>query len=364
MKTKLLIVLMAAALMLTISGTTQALSLQPGPYFQKTLNYEVGTSYSGGTNGVFYFRTAATSYYTEEYGLLTYGDRASDKLFSDATLSIAHTAGLKCDDGTYLWDPINKPNVNCIEDTFGLIRTTTIAGGNVATGIGADSRFGDGSDATPVGNNITAGAIYWAEGLSEDNYIRGILYGGQDQVVEVLDSSTSSYRIWSAGSQADMYLIDGDAAYDPSQSGSPMPTARTADDEFPGWFDDTTDPLILSAELEYFRYQGSTVVNPQGEPVFDGQTEVVADLQLGKNGSWDDMFANWWDSPDATPATFDPTGDMWQSWNIGDPFTYGNGWTGSEDSGRAYIIPEPMTMLGVFLGVSSLTGYLRKRRMA
>ena len=99
-------------------------------------------------------------------------------------------------------------------------------------------------------------------------------------------------------------------------------------------------------------------LDPDGTGLPSGETNVYLDVDPSA-GRWGGYFQDWWDDP--TPSG---RSDIWQTWNIGDPVQYGNGWIGSEDSGRAFIIPEPMTMLGVFLGVSSLTGYLRKRRMA
>ena len=85
MKTKLLIVLMAAALMLTISGTTQAVSLRSGPLLFKTYNWEVGTTYLGGVNGTTYFRDAG-AYYDNNQNLISYTGAADQGLFSDLTI--------------------------------------------------------------------------------------------------------------------------------------------------------------------------------------------------------------------------------------------------------------------------------------
>jgi hypothetical protein len=354
--------------MLTISGTTQAISLVPGPFFQKTLNYEVGTLYNGGVDGTFYFRTAATGpVHTEEFDTQTYG--AGDGTFAD--LVVYHPPGLKCDDGSYVWDGTNT----CVEDAFGLLQITSIHTGNVT---GSDSRFGDGIDGTPIGNDISESTLYWAKDVH--GWLRGVMYGQQDQLVYCETASTpgpdmtwftdddtaGSYMIWSTGGFGDVYEMPS-ATYDPMAGGLP-PWARTADDEFPGWCA-TTDDLFIGGVAEYFRFSGFTTLNEDDEFIFDGETEVVIDVHhpASKVGDWDNWLLNWWDSPDAdNPDAFTPTGDIWQSWNLGDP-AYTNGWIGSEDSGRGYLavpIPEPVTMLGVFLGVSSLTGYLRRRKLA
>ena len=179
------------------------------------------------------------------------------------------------------------------------------------------------------------------------------------------------YRIWSSGAEYDLFEDDA-AAYDPDSDPTHSPAARDVDNNgvidatelknFPGWFDRTDDELLLTGRTGYFRYQGNFI--PGVPPIVDGQTELLFTVEGGSLSGipGNPLFADWWTHPKgaANPETF----EIWQSWNIGDPYTVSNNWIGSEDSGRFYIIPEPMTMLGVFLGVSSLTGYLRKRRMA
>ena len=162
MKTKLLIVLMAAALMLTISGTTQALTVQAGPGILKTWNHEIGTTYMGGTPMKFYYRTNTTSYDTVELGKKSFADADTGGLIS--TLPSLRNANLRDDDPT-------TPGVDEGEDTFGLLLLRTL--GTAHVGI-VDSRFGDGSDATEWGNDIIedAGGGYWDYG-DNDEYVRG-----------------------------------------------------------------------------------------------------------------------------------------------------------------------------------------------
>jgi len=296
-------VLVIVGSILACSGGAQAVELQLGPLISKTWNYDVATGYSGGEPGKFYFRTAATTYHTEEYGLLSYSV-GTDGLFSDLGID-------------------KDPSTEAEEDTWGLLRVTDLFEGDVTL---LDSRFGDGSDATPVGNDITAVTRYWGEG-DGDQYLLGMFWGGRDQVVECVVPD-EEYRIWSAGAEFDIFEVDtATLPYNPA-----------------------TDPahsrLVWGGGLSYFRFQG----NASDPTNFDGESEVLATYT---RGDWAGLMQAWWTAPDGSSA------DLWQSWNIGDPFVYSNGWTGSEDSGRGYVVPEP-TMV-CLLGIGALA-LIRRRR--
>jgi len=329
---KLISLLLVLVLVLSLGGISQAVSLQTGPGIIKTWNYEIGTSYSNGTTGNFYFRDAAASYYTEEHGLLTYNAaNPNHKLFSD--LTVIRASGN--------------------EDAWGLLRITDIFYADVSTGFLADSRFGDGNDDTLIGNNITSNIKYWSEG-DNNEYLLGLFYGHQDLVVECVDAAKNQYMVWGTGGQFDIYVVDGFPG-NPAVAANLNPVNRTGLDSFDNWFDKANDELFVGGNFEYFRFDGDATTLTD----FDGESEVLMSFTRGSQtlGPWGVDESNWWTAPDGTIA------DMWQSWNIGDPFVYGNGWTGSEDSGRFYMpVPEPVTMLGMILGIGGLTRYIRKRR--
>ncbi len=325
MKIKSVCVAAVLGVFLAAAGTMNAVELPLGPVVIKTLDYEVGTSYSGGVAGTFYFRNASASYFTDEYGFLTYTGGANQALFDDAD--------------TFVPDPISAN-----EDSWGLLRVTDIKYGNVT---GTDSTFGDGSDASLPGNFISAGSAYWAEGTSNANneYLVGMFWGSQDQVVECVVPDVY-YRIWATGGQADVFVVTGypgDPATDPLLN----PAYRTDADEFTNWFDRGSDELFFGGSVDYFRFSGDAV--DPGD--FDGQSEVL--ISFTRGSQYPAVDGNWWTAPDGSSA------DMWQSWNIGDPFVYSNGWTGSEDTGRLYAVPEPM-MLSL-LGLGAWAALRRKR---
>lgn len=333
MKKKILALFLAGAVVLAGANLAQGVSLATGPGIIKTWNYEIGTSYSGGTSGTFYFRDAAASYTTEEHGLLTYDAlNPNHKLFSD----------------------LNVIRASDNEDAWGLLRITNIFYGDIT---GSDSRFGDGNDGTPIGNNITSNTSYWSEG-NNGEYLLGMFYGHQDLIVECVNDATNQYRVWGEGGEFDIYVVDGFPG-NPSIAANLNPAFRTGFDSFDNWFDKANDELFWGGGFNYFRFDGDATTLTD----FDGESEVLLSFTRGSqtnpapNLGTDD--SDWWTAPDGSKA------DMWQSWNIGDPFVFDNGWTGSEDSGRFYQpVPEPVTMLGLFLAVGSLGGYIRKRQMA
>jgi hypothetical protein len=339
MKMKLLSVLLVSALVLTFSGTSQAVTFHQGPGIFKTWNNEIGTTYFGGEAGKLYFIDDSTTVYTEEYGGISKG--AGDGLISD--LGIVRPDGLEAG-----------------EDSYGIFNITSIWDGDI---LPTDSRFGDGSDASDLGNNINsaAGGLYWYEGIDTGDgaeYLRGMFYGAEDVLVECIVPN-KEYKIWSVDGEFDVYEILDDAAYNPAIEAGYDPTARTGTDEFPDWFDKAADELIMAGSIDYQRFQTDTLVDPN-QILFDGQTEVLLSVTDGSLITTLTWFEDWWQGPDVDQGM----SDIWQTWNIGDPYVLSNGWTASEDSARFYyqVVPEPITMLGVCLGIGGLTNYMRKRK--
>lgn len=334
MKMKVVMVLMAAALMLSVSETTQAVSLKGGPLLFKTYNWEVGTSYLGGTPLTTYFRNDTASYYQSDGTLVSYTGAANQGLFSDLTI-------------------VKDPSLNDGEDTWGLLEVRQLELGEV---------LGGGNVGDPIGP-ATPQDKYWDSG-DNGEWIRGVLWGAQDQAIEWL--ATDIIKIYSTDMEFNLYEMDT-STYNPQSGVNPTPWMRDKtkpgefdpdDTTWDPWVKDTGDNLLVEGSGSWFRFLGDTD-DPDGSNLPVGTTDVYLDVDPTK-GKWGPLVQDWWDDP----ASADGSGrsDIWQTWNIGKPTPYANGWVGSEDSGRAYIIPEPMTMLGLFLGVSSLTGYLRKRR--
>jgi hypothetical protein len=339
MKVKILVVMMVSALVLAISGPAQAFLLPTSPFIQKTWNYEIGTFYVGGdqtpgSESTFYFRTPATQHYTEEYGLISPGSLPGGAMYGGLITGNPNLMVFK--------DPSLKAN----EDNWGLIRISEYRVGDISTDP-TSIRFGN------FGISAAVGPAYWTEGKEingHETYLRGMMWGGEDQVIEV--TTDGEYKIWAAGGEFSIWEVLDDPGYNPAQIGQHTPSDRpVVPDEFPDWFDKANDELMADGTIDYFRFQGDMI----GQ--VDGTTDLLASFT---GGAWLDTgyFMDYWMAPQGTPS------DLWQTWNIGDPHVMSNNWTLSEDSGRGYYIgiPEPLTMLGVLLGVSSLGGYLRRRR--
>lgn len=303
MKTKLLIVLMAAALMLTISGTTQAIPLKQGPLLFKTYNWEIGTAYFGGVKGNTYFRNAGASYYRQDGTLISYnGANPKHKLF---------TGNANPADNLII---VKDPSLNDGEDTWALLEIRQLELGEVLGGGG----IGD-----PIGPK-TPEDVYWNIGQG-DEWIRGVLWGNQDQAIEWIDDPVGGFddevNIYSTGGQFNIYAMDH-AAYNPQANGSPTPADRdkTNPDEFAPagwvpWIEDTGNNLLFQGSGSWFRFSGD-LDDPQPpftDPLPSGETSVYLDVDANA-GKWGSLFQNWWNDPAPGERS-----DIWQTWNIGDP---------------------------------------------
>lgn len=344
MANRSLMVLLLFCLLVPISGQCLAIDLIEGPGIFKTFNWETGTTYIGGEVGETYFRTPDTVYYTQSGTRLTYDPgNPNHKLFGDFDQIVK--------DSSTIGD----------EDTWGVLDVRTFSTASIADN---DSLFGDGSDATAIGNGIQApaGSTYWQQG---DNgaFLRGMLWGSQDQVVQVVardfDTGAPVYRIYGAGGQFDLFQT-AFSDIDPGTNPLYNPAARDDIDDFAtGWFDRGVDELVLGGSIEYFRFQG------QAEPdQISGESAVLLDIT---RGSWNDLLVDWWQTPAFQQTASSRTGwadvEIWQSWNIGDPGVGApqNGWILSEDSARFYAIPEPISMMYVVLGIAGLRRRVHRR---
>ncbi len=294
----------ALSLVLAVTATAGAVSLQNGPLIFKTFNYEVSTLYVG-TPGNTYFRDAGVPGYDP--------NNATHKLFSDPSLTILR--------------PTDKGLLPG-EDTWGLMDVTQLWDGTTTGGPG-----------TP----LIQGSNYWNRG-DANQYLMGMFYGGQDQIVQI---ATPTIQVITA-SNLQFNLFDRTLGSDPL---SPLvngmdPSDRTGAGTFPGWTG-TPAELVAAGISTYFQFTGNAATLPPA-----GQTTTYLDVT---SGAWANLFIDWW-----SPITGVVPSDIQQVWTIGTTSTAR--WIGSEDTGRAFIIPEPMTMLGVCMGIGGLGAYIRRRR--
>ena len=166
-------------------------------------------------------------------------------------------------------------------------------------------------------------------------------------------SQGSSGRVMAGMVYLDKYTGIGYQA-----DGTPLPGAfleGTAYTE-PGYFGSLAATEVIS---EFTPLGGTAVVTGTSDMflTMDHSSEI-----LFRNGGWldEDVFHptkgdpgefNWSDLRlHVTTAPHLPEGDYDWLFTSSDPLT------------GAVMIPEPMTMLGVFMGISGLAGYVRKRR--
>ena len=332
MKTKLLIVLMAAALMLTISGVTEALTIpSPGAGY-------VGTRARNQDNGSIYVDND--------------GDPSTPYEIFNPDGNTDFTR-YKPDSGKSQHDYLGNEISTEIEDTYGIFNLYQLS-----TGIVSDD-----------GTAILPGSTYWDNSDGEkDTWLIGMIYGGNDSYVS-LETPTAdhitdfsvlvddvSFEVWAVqksdlGDGGNVYFDENNLAeYDAAN--------HTAYNRYTGWLDATTianGQKLLTGKSTWMESSGWVDANGK----FQGNAEIYFDIdENDATGSWNDLWGvgAWFTDPDGDTA------DWRMSFTL-EPGTLG--WlTHSSDPGGLYSIPEPVTMLGVFLGVSSLTGYLRRRKRA
>ncbi len=316
---KLLSVLLVSALVLSLGGISQAVSIKAGPLVFKTYNWEVSTLYTGGTTGVTYFRDASTPGYDAANPL--------HGLFSALTATQTVPGVLYSD-----------------EDQFGLLEVTQLWDGTVISG----------------GTDIASGNKYWDKG-DNGEYLRGMFWGGQDQRVFFGDDGEGGQytRIYATGINYNFYEMNYDYTSDPQTNSLLEPWDRDGQDYFTNWRGNGEGTLEVQGTSSWFRYIGDSVGNA------NGQTLVFLDADANI-GEWMNNPTNYLDDFWTIPSSLDglfnggASTEIRQSWTI---FAQ-QPWIKSEDTGYAYyqVVPEPVTMLGMILGMGGLTRYIRKRR--
>ena len=341
MKTKLLIVLMAAALMLTISGTTQAGSFSADgwdmPVVMHLTNWDQGTIWLGA-------------------------------------------------DGTYN-DPYNQlfrigPNgAHGDEDAWGIARIDQIMPGypsedhkNVLP-TGADALYNDGDSGMEIF------VMFWGEQDKWTQLATDSITGAQSQLVlgegmkvefwaQPDDTFVNTYGMTStdeelfgsAGRWVDgnheTYLGIGHDAVGGIIPGASLWGSGSAS---PGFMAPPTFPEPYNFDVDFkTQFWPAGTQNGEGEMYWDLE-QVTSAGEGTANETWDNdwYWSQYWPGE---------TADIRLEFNTslvgpGHPAQYD--WlVTSSDPMQTYGVPEPVTMLGVFLGVSSLTGYLRRRKLA
>ena len=252
------------------------------------------------------------------------------------------------------------------EDTWGIWRLYHIEGGQLAAG---------NTQVTPIGP-----IAYDDSTATQATQMAGIFFGGVDQTVRIsnitllgggnfqfdirIATSGVKFELWGVN-LVDLSLSASNAGVGPvldkglvkyPETAGPL---RTVANEYPGWLDATSKAnggvLVLDGNSNQFIVSG-TISVIGGVEIFNLHTDAWFDIYGAGSGVWD---AAWGTTPGLVSLNGTPS-DVWFNWTITNST---QGWTAQsqDNGGAAFIIPEPITMLGLFLGVGGLGGYLRRR---
>lgn len=238
------------------------------------------------------------------------------------------------------------------EDTWGVFAIDTIRPG------------------VPVNNpathvDVKAGEFptyQWGSGVSDTGLV-GTFYGGWDRRVEITDATLDAFKVDVEDAVFELWAVDtaklfNDAAGTTSTDfEGPLyePGRRDTQSTYGNWVDsgDATKELLLKGVATFFRFEGDFIL-PGG--FFQGNTTVYINIDPNE-GAWGSVLT------EAGPLLTDPDGNQAHLWASFDLVQSNKDWTAkSNDDGGFHVIPEPMTMLGVGMGILGLGGYIRKRR--
>lgn len=260
-----------------------------------------------------------------------------------------------------------------LEDTWGIALLYQIAKGNVVAPASPGTIV---SFTGPIGYDNSAG--------TQGTWLTAMFYGGVDTAVVVTQGNgvLPGQNGIPVGQQRDQAQTSGlkfrlwavDAALMVPTGATPgtkdsvnlvdyVPGNRVDLDTYTGWTGDTIpgSVLLVTSTQQYFA--SSIVVDAAGNFVSNptNASSLYTDIALGGPGFWNPIIGgppNHLLDPLAAPGV--PNADAWFQWTLD---TGQRNWNvHSDDIGGVYAaIPEPVTILGVILGVGSLGGYIRRR---
>jgi len=192
-------------------------------------------------------------------------------------------------------------------------------------------------------NNITGNTV-----------LVGVFFNGWDS--EVVTSGTS-LQVQTVGTRFELWAVDKSLVNLEGASQGPHYDAnfRTAQNRYKTWVDGG-GTLLLDGNATYERFIGTQLSS--APLVFDGQTVVYVDIPTSGAGLWDANVGGsaYFTDPLGNKADLKLTNDI-------DPGADGWSVNSHDDGGFMFneAIPEPLTMLGVLLGVGGVGKYIRRR---
>jgi hypothetical protein len=195
-----------------------------------------------------------------------------------------------------------------------------------------------------------------------------MFYGGQDTSVTI--AADGEFTVNTDHVNFDLYAVDTSLLKDKIADTPPTidfegpfyeagRRSGTSGELYAGWIDptDTTKILLLHGESVFFQFTGS----------FPGGTHFVGDglaYYEIDSGLTAPIWNQYWGSiPSDAFGTFTtPTGLAADAWTSTGVTTDDKDWRGKTiDNGGASVVPEPVTMLGLLLGIGGIGRYLRRR---
>lgn len=245
------------------------------------------------------------------------------------------------------------------EDTWGLDLVYQIAPGVITN---------PASNGTQV--DYVGPIIYDNSAGTQSTWLVAIFYGGTDTSVILTGGNgtngipTGDYKqtTETSGVNFKLYAVDQTNLGAARDSVGLLPFVaanHTSDDTYVGWTDATAltgATLLLEGTSDYFA--ATAVIDGTGHVVGNPDNATVAyfDIPAGGAGLWNPILGASDEllTPGGTPT------NLYFQWTIGNS---SNGWVAKSDDvgGAVATIPEPLTMLGLFLGVGGVGGYLRRR---
>ena len=230
----------------------------------------------------------------------------------------------------------------------------------------------------PATNTVEAdplGTYYYELTNASDTWLVGMFWGTHDTSVQIKSqtgtdptSSTfkTSFEVLSSELHFELWAVEkgvitGDPTNYPINKDNLQQYVdgfRQASNQYTNWLDPDKATWagkavkLLDGVTTYHKFVGELLANQK----FTGHTDAYFDVDETGSGLWDPYWGTggMFTDPDGNTA------DMYLAWDLE---TGQRNWdTTSHDFGGVNVVPEPVTMASLFLGIGCLSRYIRKRR--